>query len=70
MSNQNTAFTHLSSPGSLLGLLFILLLPAVSNAEGVDQIVAVVEDDSGKRASEKNSRYPTRAVTEWDLAPL
>jgi|688.fasta_scaffold77191_2 peptidyl-prolyl cis-trans isomerase SurA len=45
MSNQNTAFTHLSSPGSLLGLLFILLLPAVSNAEGVDQIVAVVEDD-------------------------
>lgn len=45
MSNQNTAFTHVSKSGPLLSLLFTLLFPAVLHAAGVDRIVAVVEDD-------------------------
>jgi len=45
MSNQKTTFTCFSRSGPLLSLLFIFLLPAVSHAEGVDRIVAVVEDD-------------------------
>jgi peptidyl-prolyl cis-trans isomerase SurA len=45
MSNLNTAFSQFSGSVRLLSLLIALLFHCSSFAEGVDRIVAVVEDD-------------------------